>query len=120
MGRPVNNRNFGATGGTSPTIPIRADIGGTDFEGFISRQVGSRRYFASNDGGTVSGKATLVNKITGHDAGECSIVGLAQDGEAKACQKLTNRVFMDFSEVKYTWATLDDSTESLLILTQIS
>lgn len=118
MGRPVNSDNFGATGGSTPTIPIRADIGGTDFEGFISRQVGSRRYFVSNDGGSVTGKATLTDKATGHAAGECSIVGLV-DGQAKNCAKLTNRLFTDFSDNKYTWATLDDSTESLLILTAI-
>ena len=118
MGRPVNSDNFGATGGSTPTIPVRADIGGTDFEGFISRQVGSRRYFVSNDGETVSGKATLVDKETGHDAVECSIIGLAS-GQAKTCAKLTNRLFTDFSDNRYTWSTLDDSTESLLILTAI-
>ena len=40
MGRPVKGVRFGATGAATATIPVRADIGGTDFEGFIVRQVG--------------------------------------------------------------------------------
>jgi len=118
MGRPVKGVRFGATGAATATIPVRADIGGTDFEGFIVRQVGSRRYRVSNDGGSVVGNATLVDKATGHAAGECSIVGFV-NGSATTCAKLTNRLFTDFSDNKYTYTMADDSAESLLILTAV-
>ena len=119
MGRPVKGKFLGATGvDATPAIPVRADIDGTDFEGYIVKQTGSRSYRVSNDGDTLQGKCVLVNKITGHDAGECSIVGLV-DGQAVACQKLTNRLFTDWDNNKYTWTTADDSSESLLILTAV-
>ena len=119
MGRPVKGARLGATGAATATIPVRAKIGAAvNFEGFIVRQVGSRRYRVSNDGGSVVGNATLTDKVTGHSAGECSIVGFV-NGSATTCAKLTNRVFTDFSDNKYTYALSDDSAESLMILTAI-
>jgi hypothetical protein len=119
MGRPIDKLFLGATGGSPATIPVRADIGGTDFEGYIVNQKGSNKFTVSNDGNTVSGVAYLVNKITGHDAGECSIVGLNEGGEAKAIQKITAHRAVDYDGVVYTWAVADDSSESLLQLTAI-
>ena len=119
MGRPVKGARLGATGAATSTIPVRADIGGTDFEGFIVRQIGSRRYRVSNDGGSVVGNATLVDKVTGHAAGECSIVAFNTAGEAVTCAKLTNRLFTDFSDNKYTYALSDDSAESLMTVTAV-
>mgnify|MGYP006231934207 FL=1 len=119
MGRPINKRNFGATGGAPSTIPVRADIDGTDFEGFIVRQRGSKTFNVSNDGGTKVGDCNLVNKITGHDNGECSIVGIKDDGNAVAIQKITAHKAVDYAGVIYSWATADDSAESLLRLTAL-
>ena len=120
MGRPINKRNFGATGGSPSTIPVRADIDGTDFEGFIVRQIGSKTFNVSNDGGTKVGDCNLVNKITGHDNGECSIVGIVDStGNAVAIQKITAHKSVDYAGVIYSWATADDSAESLLRLTAI-
>ena len=120
MGRPINKRFLGLTGVDAlPTIPIRADIGGTDFEGFIVSQKGSKTFRVSNDGGSVVGEAILVNKITAHDAGEMSIVGLNAAGEAKAISKITANKAVDFNGVIYSWAVEDDSAESMLRLTAL-
>jgi len=122
MGRPLNKKFFGATGdNTQPTIPCRADIDGTDFEGFIVNQKGTRKFTVSNDGETLSGVNVLVNKITGHAAGEMSIVGLVggAGAEVKAIQKLTANYATDYDGNRYTWAVADDSSESLLVLTAV-
>jgi len=120
MGRPLNKKFFGATGdNTQPTIPCRADISGTDFEGFIVNQKGTRKFTVSNDGETLSGVCTLVNKINGHAAGEVSIVGVTDGGGAVALQKLTANKATDYDGNPYTWTVADDSSESLLRLTAI-
>ena len=118
MGRPIDKYFLGATGGSPATIPVRADISGTDFEGYIVNQKGSKTFTVSNDGNTLQGECVLVNKITGHAAGEMSIVGLA-DGSAKAIQKITAHKAVDYDGVVYSWAVADDSSESLLILTAL-
>lgn len=120
MGRPIDKLFLGPTGvNAAPTIPVRADIGGTDFEGYIVAQKGSKTFRVSNDAGSLVGECVLVNKITGHSAGEMSIVGLNTAGEAKAIQKITAHRAVDYDGVVYTWSTLDDSSESLLRLTAI-
>ena len=120
MDRPLRSQFFGATGdNTQPTIPCRADIGGTDFEGFIVNQKGTRKFTVSNDGETLSGVNVLVNKLTGHDAGEMSIVGVTSGGGAVALQKLTQNKATDYNGNSYTWEVADDSSESLLRLTAV-
>ena len=120
MGRPIDKLFLGPTGvNAAPTIPVRADIGGTDFEGYIVAQKGSKTFRVSNDAGSSVGECILVNKITGHAAGEMSIVGLTPAGEAKAIQKITAHKAVDYDGNVWTWATLDDSSESLLRLTAI-
>ena len=119
MGRPIDKYFLGATGGSPATIPVRADISGTDFEGYIVNQKGSKTFTVSNDGNTLQGECVLVNKITGHAAGEMSIVGLNGAGEAKAIQKITAHKAVDYDGVVYTWAVADDSSESLLRLTAL-
>ena len=47
MGRPIDKYFLGATGGAPATIPVRADIGGTDFEGYIVNQKGSNKFTVS-------------------------------------------------------------------------
>jgi len=121
MGRPIDKRNFGATGGAPSTIPIRAQVDSTVFEGFIVRQRGSKTFNVSNDGGTKTGNATLVNKITGHAEGEMSIVGIttADPSETIAIQKITAHKAVGYNGTVYSWATADDSAESLLQLTAL-
>ena len=60
-----------------------------------------------------------MNKLTGHDEGECSIVGIKDDGNAVAIQKITAHKAVDYSGNIYSWATADDSAESLLRLTAL-
>ena len=119
MGRPIDKYFLGPTGTAPATIPIRADIGGTDFEGYIVNQKGSKTFTVSNDGNSLEGECVLVNKINGHDAGEMSIVGLNGAGEAKAIKKITAHRAVDYDGVVYSWAVADDSSESLLILTAL-
>tara|TARA_R110000868_G_C10850533_1_gene760779 strand:- start:526 stop:900 length:375 start_codon:yes stop_codon:yes gene_type:complete len=118
MGRPVKNLYLGPTGvNAAPTIPVRANIGGTSFEGYVVKQTGARSYYCSNDGNTVQGKAVLVNKLTGLSAGEASVVGVLTGGDAVTILKLTNKIATDFNGNRYTWTSTDDSAESVLRLT---
>lgn len=121
MGRPIDKYFLGPTGTSPSTIPIRADIGGTDFEGYIVNQKGSKTFTVSNDAGSLQGECILVDKINGHAAGEMSIVGLVggAGAEVKAIKKITAHRAVDYNDVVYTWAVADDSSESLLILTAI-
>ena len=119
MGRPIDKYFLGPTGTVPATIPVRADIGGTDFEGYIVSQKGTKTFRVSNDAGTLVGECVLVNKINAHAAGEMSIVGLNEAGEAKALQKITAHRAVDYDGTVYTWAVADDSSESLLRLTAI-
>ena len=119
MGRPIDKYFLGATGGAPATIPVRADIGGTDFEGYIISQKGRDTFKVSNDGDTVQGECTLVDKLTGHDDGEMSIVGIVDGGDAITIQKITAHRAVGYNGTVYTWAVADDSSESLLRLTAI-
>jgi len=120
MGRPIDKYFLGATGGAPATIPVRADISGTDFEGYIVNQKGSNKFTVSNDAGTVSGVAYLVDKVTGHDAGECSIVGQVDGGDNVTIQKITAHKAVGFNGTVYSWAVADDSSESLIRLTPLA
>jgi hypothetical protein len=119
MGRPIDKLFLGPTGvDAAPTIPVRANVGGV-FEGYIVSQKGSKTFNVSNDAGSSVGECILVNKITGHSAGEMSIVGLNTAGEAKAITKITAHKAVDFDGVVYSWAVEDDSAESMLRLTAL-
>ena len=119
MGRPIDKYFLGPTGGSPSTIPVRGQVDSTDFEGYIISQKGSKTFRISNDGGTKVGEATLVNKITGHDEGECSIVGIVSGGDAVAIQKITAHKAVGYNGTVYSWAVADDSAESLLQLTAL-
>jgi hypothetical protein len=91
MGRPINKKYFGATGsGTTQAdganIPIRFKSGGTVYEGFIVKQVGSRRFKCSTDDGTTA-VAICVTVDAGASLdptnnGECVLVGFQATGGA--------------------------------------
>jgi len=119
MGRPVNKRYFGATGGATAKIPVRAFLSGGAFEGYITAQKGTNKFAVSNDGDTVDGICRLVNEISPNANGECSLVGIADGGDAIIIKKIFNRTAVDWNNNRYTWAVEDDSTESLLRLTAI-
>ena len=119
MGRPIDEYHLGPTGDAPATIPVRAQIDGTAFEGYIQAQKGRDSFRVANDGDTVVGEATLVNKLTGYADGEMAIIG-AVDGvgtNLKPIMKITAHRAVDYDGVLYTWSLSDDSTESLMTLT---
>jgi len=121
MGRPVNKRNFGATGvDAAPTVPIRFYSGGSLYEGKILSQRATNKFNCSNDGDSVTEVCTLTSDGSAPNAnGECQIIGIVDGGGAIAIKKLFNRTAVDFNNNRYTWTAEDDSTESLLRLTAI-
>ena len=127
MGRPLNKRYFGATGTgtgtgllTGNNLPIRFKTGGTVYEGFIAKQVGSRRFKCSTDDGTTAVAKCLLTAGTNSDPvnnGEAVLLGLLNGSQPISIRELTNRIAIDFSSNRYKWTLTDDSTETLLILT---
>ena len=126
MGRPINKRYFGTTGTgtgtgllTGNNLPIRFKSGGTVYEGFIVKQIGSRRFKCSTDDGTTAVEKCLLTAGTSSDPvnnGEAVLLGLL-NGSPVSIRRLTNRIAIDFSSNRYKWTLTDDSTETLLILT---
>ena len=128
MGRPVNKRYFGATGGdgatvytsTGPKLPIRFKLGGVVYEGKILKQVGSSRYRVSTDDNTTAlGRVVLTNTSTPANNGEGALIGF-HNGQATPIKRLYNRRAKDFNGRYFKWSLSDDSTETLMILTLIS
>jgi len=127
MGRPINKRYFGTTGTgtgtgllTGNNLPIRFKSGGTVYEGFIVKQVGSRRFKCSTDDGTTAVEKCLLTAGTSSDPvnnGEAVLLGLLNGSQPISIRRLTNRIAIDFSSNRYKWTLTDDSTETLLILT---
>jgi hypothetical protein len=125
MGRPLSKKYFGATGsGTTQAdganIPIRFKSGGTVYEGFIVKQVGSRSFKCSTDDGTTAVEKCLLTVGTTSDPvnnGEAVLLGLLNGSQPISIREITNRIAIDFSSNRYKWTLADDSTETLLILT---
>jgi hypothetical protein len=126
MGRPINKRWFGTTGTgtgtgkfTGSNLPIRFKLGGTVYEGYITKQTGSNRYKVSTDNGTTAtGTVYLKNAILPANNGEAALVGFF-NGSATLIRDLRSRIAIDYSGVRYKWTLSDDSTETLIILTAI-
>ena len=126
MGRPINKRYFGATGTgtgtgllTGNNLPIRFKSGGTVYEGFIVKQVGSCRFLCSNDAASVTAKCVLTAGTSSDPVnnGDAVLLGLLNGSRPISIRRLTNRIAIDFSSNRYKWTLTDDSTETLLILT---
>jgi hypothetical protein len=125
MGRPINKRWFGPTGlgiGTGLTtgnkLPIIANIGAGQFDGYILKQRATRKFKVSSSDNLQHGNIVLVDKIAGLLSGEGSLVGL--DGLTQvAIKKLTRHIATDFSGHRYSWTLQDDSTQTLIILTSL-
>jgi hypothetical protein len=126
MGRPINKRWFGTTGTgtgtglfTGNNLPIRFKLGGTVYEGYITKQTGSDRYKVSTDNGTTAtGTVYLKNAILPANNGEAALVGFF-NGSATLIRDLRSRIAIDYSGVRYKWTLSDDSTETLIILTAV-
>jgi hypothetical protein len=126
MGRPINKRWFGTTGTgtgtgkfTGNNLPIRYKIGGTVYEGYITKQTGSNRYKVSTDDGTTAtGSVYLKNAVLPATNGDAALVGF-YNGSATLIRDLRSRIAISYSGVRYKWTLSDDSTETLIILTAI-
>jgi len=121
MGRPVNKRNFGATGvDATPKVPIRFHDGSNLIEGYILSQRGTNKFNCSNDGDTITRVCRLTSDGSAPNADlECQLIGIGSGGDSIAIKKLFNRTAVDYDNNRYTWEAEDDSTESLLRLTAI-
>lgn len=125
MGRPINKRWFGPTGlgiGTGLTtgnkLPMIANVGAGQFNGYIIKQRATRKFKVSSANNLQHGNVILVNKLVGLLTGEGALVGL--DGLTPvAIKKLTRHIATDFSGHRYRWTLQDDSTQTLIILTAI-
>jgi hypothetical protein len=125
MGRPINKRYFGSLGtDATPHIPIRFKTGGTVYEGYILKQVGSRRFkCVSADGTTATATCVTVDgtaiNFDPANNGECVLTGFqATSGVQRSILRMTNRIAWDFEGRMHKWSLQDDSTVSVIVLTQ--
>jgi len=128
MGRPVKRDVagtlvFGDYATTAAGIKVSARIPtfSTAKAGYIEKQTGSRSYKVTNADGT--GKCVLVDSIAA--AGEMVMTGYTNQGQAAdngavVIRKLNKRTATDFSNNRYTWVLVNDSSEDYIQLTLIS
>lgn len=89
MGRPINKRFFG-TGATQGDIRVRFKTAGTEADGYITRQKGSKRFLVTD--GTASAVCKLVVKQDGFlDNGEMTIKGKLDSGTSGFVSKIDGR-----------------------------
>lgn len=100
MGRPVNKRYFGS--GSGSQIKVRFKTGGTEYNGYIVKQTGSKRYKVSDGTRTITGY--LVNKSNGGLANGDIVINVLNDaGQFVQVTKLYNRVAITEDNVKIKW-----------------
>lgn len=131
MGRPVNKRWFGTTGTgtgtglyTGNNLPIRFKTGGSVIEGYIAKQKGARTFLCSAADISPPVFNVRCKLVAGTNSdpvnnGEATLVGLVNGSNPVTLQKLSNKIAVDFSGVRYKWTLQDDSTETLLVLTAL-
>lgn len=124
MANKLPKRLFGPVGLASPNIPIRFKSNGNVAEGYITKQVGARRFKCQSSVPSSPPSTAVTCKIvqgTNMDPvndGEMTIIGLL-NGSPVALKKINFRTAADFSGNRYKWTLQDDSTATLLILTAI-
>jgi len=120
MGRPVNKKYFGQLANTSPDISIRitANTNGSGaVDGFIVSQRGTKKFKVTTSAATAV--CTVVNKAPGALAeGEMILFGNF-GSQTIRLSKLYNRTCRDFSNNRYKWYVVDDSTSTYIELTAI-
>jgi hypothetical protein len=144
MGRPINKRNFGRLADAADTagmpysdslynikINVQVASNAETESGYIILQRSSSKFLVNDlktgtkrstagSGTGNAGVCTLVNKAAGAlGADEMTIQGRKSTGEYVNIKKLYNRTCRDFSNVRYKWSVVDDSTETTLQLTAI-
>ena len=87
MGRPLNKRNFGDTGGSGQQIQVTADVGGGSGAGFIVKQKGSKRFLVDR-----SGTEGICKLVTGApSSGEMQISLADSAGGTYTASKISGR-----------------------------
>ena len=130
MGRPVNDRYFGATEGSVGTegnnFTINAKVGANTVveNGVILRQRTVNKFKVNDDPDGTSGNegiCTLVAKASGAlGNNEMSINGIiAATGDSVWVTKLYNRTCRDENNNRYTWSIVDDSSANYMQLVAI-
>lgn len=125
MANKLPKRLFGPVGLASPNIPVRFKTGGTVAEGYISKQVGARRFKClpttptSPPGDAVTCIMVQGTNMDPVNNGEMTIVGLINGSVPVTLRKINFRTAADFNGQRYTWSLSDDSTQTLIILTAI-
>lgn len=100
MGRPVNSRYFGS--GSGNQIKVRFKTGGTEYDGYVVKQLGSKKFKVSDGTRTING--FLVNKSAGALAdGDIIINVLTDAGVFEQATKLYNRVAIIEGTRKQKW-----------------
>jgi hypothetical protein len=89
MGRPLNKRFFGNTGG-SAIVAYAFLPSGSNKIADIVRQVGSRRYVVETDDGI--GVCKLVTDGIANQAGEMTITATDSNGNLYFVDKITSRL----------------------------
>jgi hypothetical protein len=118
MGRPVNKRNFGVATGAELGIRVSARPTGAAAAGYILNQRGTKKFTVTTANGT--GVCTLVDKAENTlAAGEMSLVGIVGGNTEVRIAKLYNRTVRDFSNNRYKWTLVNDSSVDYIELTAI-
>jgi hypothetical protein len=124
MGRPINKRYLGTTGGTDDgTMPATVKVGANavSVNGIIISQRSETKFQVNDavDGSGNAGSCVLVDKDV-PAAGEMVVKGyVTGTGDGVNIRKFHNRTVVDFNNVHYTWTVQDDSTSNILVLTAI-
>lgn len=116
MGRPVNKRHFGH--GTGNQIKVTFKTGGTEYDGWIVKQTGSKRYQVTD--GTHSATCYLVNKSAGGlDNGDMIVNVLTDAGVYRQATKLYNRVAIVEGDTKVAWNYAADQADGAVRITDV-
>ena len=129
MGRPVKRDVagtlvFGDYTTTAVGIKVTAYFGGSSrTEGFIVKQKGARRYLVQDKSDSTQAVCKLVSGSPAAN-GEMNLVGFTAPVEADlnavVLRNLNKRTATDFSNNRYTWVLVSDSSEDYIQLTLIS
>ena len=108
MGRPVNKRYFGE--GSGNQIKVKFKTGGTEYDGYVVKQLGSKKFKVSDGTRTING--FLVNKSAGGLAdGDIIINVLTDAGVFEQATKLYNRVAIIEGTRKQKWNFATSSSD---------
>lgn len=93
---------IGATALAGNQLQIRFKTGGTEYTGWISKQVGARRFKCTD--GTRTAICSLVNKANNSLANnDMTLLATKADASTFRVQKVTNKRATDFSGNVYAW-----------------